>query len=590
MEFEYYMRDLSIYPVHESWKLVRGSRPAPLAEPIVLHAVRGSWAQMNVCVTTPDDTILLLADRPAFGIRRPVAETPVIRATAEMAGFAPRLAIVDAVMDDDGLAKGDVILSADSAHVLPWHSGQLLLTVDVPADAAPGSYTGRIRFYIHSLFYDESLVREIEFTLCVEDVCLPAPEDRKFYLNLWQHVFNIARKHEVAAYSAEHLAALEPYAKALGELGNKSATLLLSDVPWAGQRCYKENRQPSDLYEYNYVRIRRKADGTFVYDFSFAEAYLEMMFRYGATEIMATGLYGIWAHADEGFVPLAEDWPDAIRLSYIDEKDGCLRFMRSAAEIEDYMRAVYAWFREKDYLRCTYAMGDEVDRGELAGAWSGSLGRVHAIMPDLKMEWDMPPHNMLTDRFSGEKIDLYTPALAEYYEDKELLPALRERLGDAKVVWANCCWPPVLNTFLYSNLNEVRLHGMVTEAAGMDGFLRWNFTVWPNDPRHDLRYFFPNFPAGDTCFVYPGNGGQCLLSLRYLALKRGMEDFELMQMVKALPGGRDVIDRALACVLRVSDLSAWDFNDFNGREKYFSLDGADYDAARQILIDALKEA
>ena len=29
---------------------------------------------------------------------------------------------------------------------------------------------------------------------------------------------------------------------------------------------------------------------------------------------------------------------------------------------------------------------------------------------------------------------------------------------------------------------------------------------------------------------------------------------------------------------------------FTNREDYFSLSGADYDAARQILVDALKEA
>ena len=65
----------------------------------------------------------------------------------------------------------------------------------------------------------------------------------------------------------------------------------------------------------------------------------------------------------------------------------------------------------------------------------------------------------------------------------------------------------------------------MTALRGFDGFLRWNYTVWPEDPRADIR--LDRFEAGDTNFIYPARNGDVLLSLRYKNLRRGIADFEI---------------------------------------------------------------
>ena len=54
--------------------------------------------------------------------------------------------------------------------------------------------------------------------------------------------------------------------------------------------------------------------------------------------------------------------------------------------------------------------------------------------------------------------------------------------------------------------------------------------MFNDDPRADIRYYI--FPAGDTNFVYPAKNGAPLLTLRYKALRRGIELYELLERAK----------------------------------------------------------
>ena len=76
-----------------------------------------------------------------------------------------------------------------------------------------------------------------------------------------------------------------------------------------------------------------------------------------------------------------------------------------------------------------------------------------------------------------------------------------------------------------------RAMGPLTDFLGMDGILRWNFCLYTEDPRKDIRYSL--FGAGDINFVYPGRNGSVLLSLRYKNILRGLVDYELIQVLRA---------------------------------------------------------
>ena len=68
---------------------------------------------------------------------------------------------------------------------------------------------------------------------------------------------------------------------------------------------------------------------------------------------------------------------------------------------------------------------------------------------------------------------------------------------------------------LHSPLLETRMQGILSYQFKTDGFLRWAYNCWPEQARTDIRYNTSSLPIGDLCFVYPGNHGHILLSLRY---------------------------------------------------------------------------
>ena len=162
----------------------------------------------------------------------------------------------------------------------------------------------------------------------------------------------------------------------------------------------------------------------------------------------------------------------------------------------------------------------------------------------------------------------------------------RREYPEKKFLWYVCCGGASPNTFLRTPPIECRMIGILTSALRMDGFLRWNYTVWPDDPRCEIRY--SAFEAGDTNFVYPANNGGALLSLRYKNLQRGIADYELLEQLRTLRG-----DRAVNAVLKnvlfapgVQDF--WQEKALLPSEKLFSLNWEDYNRTKAELLRALQ--
>ena len=87
----------------------------------------------------------------------------------------------------------------------------------------------------------------------------------------------------------------------------------------------------------------------------------------------------------------------------------------------------------------------------------------------------------------------------------------------------------VLEVMATWRLNRLRVWiGWYTAAKNMDGYLRWAYNSWPEDPLHDSR--FTAWPAGDTYQVYPGP----MTSIRFEKLIEGIQDFEKIRVLKAV--------------------------------------------------------
>ena len=199
----------------------------------------------------------------------------------------------------------------------------------------------------------------------------------------------------------------------------------------------------------------------------------------------------------------------------------------------------------------------------------------------------------LLDAMSDPEIagapNIWCPQVQEYQSRHDDFEAMREQ-GDH--IWAyTCCCPggPYLNRLCDGELARPLLLGWGCGYYGIEGFLHWGWNFYQSykkqekgidwqDPFEETspREFGDSvniLPPGDTHISYPGPDGTVWGSMRLEAQREGMEDWELIRMLKKKdPAKCDAITKK---VFRA-------FNDF-------TADPSAIRKARKALIDALEK-
>jgi hypothetical protein len=182
-------------------------------------------------------------------------------------------------------------------------------------------------------------------------------------------------------------------------------------------------------------------------------------------------------------------------------------------------------------------------------------------------------------------VDDYVPYIGTMADEYDIMKEYQKNLKGKRFLWYVCCGPAYPNTFIGSRLTESYFIGILTSYLELDGFLRWNYTVWNDDPRTDIRY--SNWAAGDTNFVYPAANGAPLLTLRYKALKRGIQFYELLERLRA-SGDTEGLTEAFGMVVREKDVREY-YTTYHGPEDLCSEDYADYLGLKRFLLEKLSE-
>ncbi len=107
--------------------------------------------------------------------------------------------------------------------------------------------------------------------------------------------------------------------------------------------------------------------------------------------------------------------------------------------------------------------------------------------------------------------------------------AARRAAGQVTTYYV-CCSHRYPNMFTFSDPAEATVAAWYAVANGYDGFLRWAYNSWTEDPLRDSR--FRTWPAGDTYVIYPGGRS----SIRFERLREGIQDAEKIRILRAEPG------------------------------------------------------
>jgi len=133
------------------------------------------------------------------------------------------------------------------------------VTVAVPADARPGDYTGKLTITAEGA----SKAVEVPVELNVSRWLVPKPSEFRTIVDLIESPESVAMHYEVPIYSDKHFRLLEKSLEQMGHVGNWTVHIPLICNTNLGN-------------EQTMVRWIRKGDGTYKFDFSPMDKYLDI--------------------------------------------------------------------------------------------------------------------------------------------------------------------------------------------------------------------------------------------------------------------------------------------------------------------------
>ena len=311
----------------------------------------------------------------------------------------------------------------------------------------------------------------------VVDRTLPPPGAWKYFLDLWQHPWAVARMAKVKPFSKEHYAAMKPVWKLLASAGQKTITVTILEQPWDHQCFDAYNSMMTD-------------------DFALFDEYVAFCRGCGLGPYISCYSLCPWSLGK------------AIDMQALETRWG------------GWLEKFAAHLKEKGWFDVTYMAMDEREPDDVRKVVE--FVRRHA--PGLKVSM---AGNRKPSDFKGIDIDCYSQILLPDCMTAEFLREAAERKRRGLITtFYTCCFPDRPNMFMSSGPGEAFWQGACPTMLGLDGMLRWAWNSWPEDPVSDAT--FGSWKSGDTFLVYPGGEP----SWRFLELRNGIVAAEKIRILR----------------------------------------------------------
>lgn len=368
------------------------------------------------------------------------------------------------------------------------------LTVSIPEDAIADEYVATL-----SIYSNGKLLKDHVLKLKVINQTLPPASDWKIHVDQWQHPSAVARIHNLELWSDAHFNQMKPLMTMLANMGQKVITTTLNKDPWNHQ-CY-------DAYEDMIIWIK-DSNGLWSYDFSIFDKWVGFMMDLGITGMINSYSMLPWNN----------------ELHYVDKSTNKLETIQvdpGTALFDEVWGSFLPIFvehlRSKGWLEITNIAMDERNPEsmdytlKILKKYASELGV--AIADNHKSYKKYP---FIRDMCVGAEAPMSTEDIQS-----------RKSQGLISTPYI-CCAHPFPNVFTFSDSAEATYFSWFVLASGYDGWLRWAFNSWVENPFVDSR--FRTWPAGDTYVVYP----DARSSIRYERLLEGIQDFEKIQLLRTL--------------------------------------------------------
>lgn len=371
----------------------------------------------------------------------------------------------------------------------------LWLSIDVPAATAAGVYNGTIEVV------SEKGSVPLQVQLTVQNQLLPPPSQWKHRLDLWQNPWVVAWRNNIEPWSEAHRLLLKKHLKLYADAGGKYITTYAVHSPWSDN---------SYMIEGAMIEWIKKKNGSWHFDYRIFDDYIQLAMDAGIRQAITI------------YTPV----PWGFRFRYLDEGSGNYIYTTwppDSKEFRDFwiifLTDLKKHLQQKGWFEKTYLGINE-------NAMEHTLAAIRVIK-DHSKDWRIT--------YAGDwhpELDMLLDDYSFLYGKESDVAAVQKRTARGQTTtFYVCCNPPVPNNFVFSPPAEGRWISWYTAAHGYDGFLRWAYDAWPQDPVRDARHVL--WPAGDTYLVYPG-GNSCI---RFEKLREGIVDFEKIRLLRQQASG-----------------------------------------------------
>ena len=385
------------------------------------------------------------------------------------------------------------VIDQDKPHAVPaMETRPVWCTIEVPRDIEAGEYTTALEVV------DESgnVVKSLVLNVNVDSHSLPTVAEQKFHLDFWQQPYAVSRYYGVERWSDEHFEALRPYLAALGRAGQRVVTAILFYEPWG--------EQTHDLFD-PMVQTTKKSNGTWEYDYTVFDKYVELCAEYGITKQINC------------FSMLPWD----MSFRYFDEASNSYKNLTttySSTEYRDlwtsFLTAFKAHLQQKGWFEKTNIAVDE--RGEAA------MLKAYEIANTLGFKM------ALAGNYHSSLCDILHDKCVQLGQEHHITAAqLADRKAKNRVTtFYTSCANSEPNIYTNSYPAEAAYLPIYAAKMNLDGYLHWSWMNWDEDPLTDSRY--RKFGSGDTYCYYPGNRS----SVRFERLIEGIHQYEKIQILR----------------------------------------------------------
>ncbi len=402
-------------------------------------------------------------------------------------------------------------LSDDQARDLAAEQVQpVYVRVMAPRDAKPGLYRGK-----GAVVSDEGTA-SFEYTVTVSPVELPATPRLKFIY--WYGLGEVCQKLGVDPASEDGWRALARLAQMMKAYGENGVT-----VSWGMVHSY------------------RLAEGKLVHDFREFDRYVKTFRDAGVDSIFAIGHMGGRTTGDWACPTMSANRHEVRNLA-----TGAVE----SIEVTDIIGAIQKHVEEMGLLdRFAVHIADEPIK-ENEASYRELSARVHKAAPKLRRIDAMHLPNL------RDALEIWVPQI-NYFE--QWLPQYRQAQRDGYEIWFYVAWVPqghYPNRMIDSFAIKPRILHWMNAIYDTSGYLHWALNWW-NIPLTSL-----NSP-GDQYITWPSKRFVANSSLRYENEREGLEDCELMFMVRAAMEKKGVShEKAQKHIVDVTQAAVPDFQKF----------------------------